>query len=377
MNILVVCHYGLYQDLSSSFVHAQAKAYAALGHRVRVVIPIPIGKVDPSGKVFGRNILFRVEEGVELCYVRHLSVSKYGTRWFNQAMAFRAVRSVLKKMLRDFRPDVVHAHTLSNATVGLFLKNAVGCPLVVTTHGSDASIPYERGDMQFLRQSCDKADAVVAVSSALAKKVHSCGTTTPIYTVLNGFYLKYVSEEMEKDSLRLIQVGHLNEQKRVHVTIDAFAKLREKYSDAKLEIVGSGPQKEVLREQCQALGLSEFICFAGQVPNEQALEKMAKAKFFVMPSVREGFGIVYLEAMASGCITIGTQGEGIADVIVSGKNGFLVPPDDVDAIVQVIAWCIENPKEAAAISECGRRDAQTLTWDKNAKEYIEMFKTLM
>ena len=96
-----------------------------------------------------------------------------------------------------------------------------------------------------------------------------------------------------------------------------------------------------------------------------------------MPSIPEGFGIAYLEAMASGCITIGTEGEGIADLIVSGKNGFLVPPDDPDSIVRVIEWCLEHPEEADIIAERGRKDALGLTWEYNAKQYINLFQELL
>ena len=78
--------------------------------------------------------------------------------------------------------------------------------------------------------------------------------------------------------------------------------------------------------------------------------------------------------MASGCVTIGTEGEGIAVLIISGENGFLVPPDDPDAIVQTIEWCLGHPDKASAIAERGRRDALNLTWEKNAKQYTALFQ---
>ena len=95
-----------------------------------------------------------------------------------------------------------------------------------------------------------------------------------------------------------------------------------------------------------------------------------------MPSYPEGFGIVYLEAMASGCITIGTEGEGIANLIKNGENGFLVPPDDPDDIAAVMEWCLAHPEEATAIADRGRQDALSLTWDHNAEQYIKLFKEL-
>ena len=118
------------------------------------------------------------------------------------------------------------------------------------------------------------------------------------------------------------------------------------------------------------------MSFLGYLKNEDAITEMGKARFFVMPSYPEGFGVVYLEAMAMGCITIGTEGQGIADLITSGENGFLVPPDDPGAIVKIITWCVEHPQEADRIAERGRRDALELTWDKNAAQYVRLFETL-
>lgn len=71
-----------------------------------------------------------------------------------------------------------------------------------------------------------------------------------------------------------------------------------------------------------------------------------------------------------------TEGQGIADLITSGENGFLVPPDDPGAIVKIITWCVEHPQEADRIAERGRRDALELTWDKNAAQYVRLFETL-
>ena len=103
---------------------------------------------------------------------------------------------------------------------------------------------------------------------------------------------------------------------------------------------------------------------------------MARTQFFCMPSVREGFGIVYLEAMASGCLTMGTRGEGVADLIENGKNGFLVPPEEPAAIAELIEWSLAHPEEAAAIAARGRQDALSLTWETNAAAYEKLYLTL-
>ena len=90
-----------------------------------------------------------------------------------------------------------------------------------------------------------------------------------------------------------------------------------------LTIVGQGPVRQMLEEICGKLGISDAVEFTGQMPNDQVLARLRESEIFVMASKPEGFGIVYLEAMSSGCVTIGTEGEGISDLIVHGENGFL------------------------------------------------------
>ena len=376
MNILVVCHYGLYRDLTASFVHAQARAYAALGHRVRVIIPVPVGKVW-EGRRLGPFQAVRQDGGVELYYTRFLSLSHFGERRFNTVSARWSVRLFLGRLLADFTPDVIHAHALGlNSEVGAWLKGRLGCPLVVTTHGSDTFVPYMAGDKELLKRYADKADQVVCVSSLLQKRLLDCGVTAPTRVILNGFHVRHMEAGVEKAPYSMVQAGYLVERKKADVTIRACAKLRQRYPEMTLEIIGSGDQMARYQDLCRELGMADGVCFRGFLPNAETLAEMAKAQFFCMPSVREGFGIVYLEAMASGCVTIGTEGEGIADLMVSGENGFLVPPDDPEAIVRVVEWCLDHPAEANTIAQRGRRDALGLTWARNAQQYISLFQSL-
>jgi glycosyltransferase involved in cell wall biosynthesis len=374
MNILIICHYGLYRDLTASFVHNQAKAYAALGSRVRVIIPIAFGKPDRRGKRLQTAVRCEKADGVELYYVRYLSLSGYGEHGFNTRSAIAALRPRLPEILDGFRPDVIHAHTLGfDSGIGSWLKKRLGCPLVVTTHGSDTSIPLQQGRSGDLRRACAGADRIAAVSSVLAEKLRSCGTLVPVETILNGFQSRDIPAGNRKAPFSLLQVGHLIPQKKTDVTIRALALLRQKYPDVSLSVIGTGTEREALERLCSDLGIAGKVSFTEFLPNPEVLRKMAETQFFVMPSVREGFGIVYLEAMACGCVTIGTQGEGISDLIVSGKNGILVPPDDPEAIAREIAEYLENPAKMQEIAECGRRDALALTWETNAKQYLDLF----
>ena len=171
----------------------------------------------------------------------------------------------------------------------------------------------------------------------------------------------------------------MQELKKLDISLTAFAALKRQYPDAAFTIVGRGrTEKEdrAPRKLVEQLDLEDSVSFLGYLDNAAAISEMGKSRFFVMPSHPEGFGVAYLEAMSMGCVTIGTEGQGIADLIVSGENGFLVPPDDPEAIVKVISWCVEHPQEADRIAERGRREAMSLTWDKNAAQYVRLFRTL-
>lgn len=377
MNILVICHQGIYNIERYSFVHAQAAAYAAAGHKVRAIVPTPLGK-RCLGKRFGAPVRTAVKDGVEIVHVRFLSLSRLGSRNFNY-LSMRLMQTLFRRrILGSFQPDVIHAHTLGpDSLLGLSWKKRLGCPLVVTTHGSDTILPLKAGETEAVRSWAEGADQMICVSSMLQKMLLSCGVSTPIEIVLNGVILHYVKENTEKKPFRFCQCGGLIPRKKTDVTLRAFARIRQKHPEASLHILGEGPENASLRALCRQLELEDAVVFLGQVDNEVVLCEMAEAEYFVMPSVREGFGIVYIEAMASGCITVGTQGEGIADLIESGRNGFLVPADDPQAIAQVVEWCAEHEAEAAELARAGREAAQELTWAKNAEQMTGIFARLI
>lgn len=376
MNILVICHYGLYRNPENSFVHSQACAYVKLGHRVRVVVPVALGK---NAWEQGRWRAMPYErDGVEIYPIRYLSISKMGNGWLNLWTVLAAVYCQKIHLLGGFSAEVIHAHHMGfDSAVGAIFRRYYKVPMVVTTHGSDTAIPFERGKLRALYRICKQADTIVAVSEALADKLRQCGTSTPIHVILNGFQSGYVNPDCEKKPRSVIQVGNLIPSKRFSVTIDAFAKFYRQYPDATLTIIGNGPERERLKEQCRALGIADAVRFLGQLPNQFVLKELASHQFFVMPSVREGFGIVYLEAMASGCLTIGIEGEGIGSFLHHGENGYLLPPDSPDSIADRLCYCCEHPEETYALTQQGKADALHQTWEKNAGEYLELFKSLI
>ena len=377
MNVFIISHIQGEGTPSATFVCDQAKAYVEQGAQVRMLIPVPWGKRDYFGRRLSSSVTTIEESGIRYYFLRYLSLSGYGERGFNAASAVRSLRRALDRILCDFRPDVIQAHTLGfDSTIGLWLKKRLSCPLVVTTHGSDTSNLYDAGRKELLRKYCQGADAVVCVSSKLRRQLADSGAKCPLHVIANGFAVGE-TDLSQPNGMDWIQVGNLIAQKHFDTTLRAFALFRKKYTDSCCRIVGRGPERERLESLCRNLGIAEAVQFVGQIENRHVLEEMARSRFYVMVSHPEGFGVVYLEAMNTGCIAIGTQGEGISDIIENGVNGFLVPPDDAEAVAAIALRCADDPALAEDISRKAKETARGLTWRANALKNMTLFEEIL
>ena len=379
MNILVINPYSAYDPSGNSFVYSPAKEFARRGHSVRVLFLSPYGKAANgwTGK-FSFALDRQTVDGVVFFRLRYLSLSHFGekTGW-NEFALHQAFRRHIAEVLDGFRPDIIYAHTLDTSALVRWLKSYTNCPAVITTHGTDLTAPFLAGAYQSICAHTQAADAVVAVSSALQKKLITAGVEVPTSVILNGVQMCEIDHSAVKKPFSMIQVSDLRAQKKADITLRAFAKLRKRYPEMSLKIIGSGEEESSLKALAQELALSDSLQFLGRQPNSSVLMEMSRTQFFCMPSVREGFGVVYIEAMAAGCVTIGTQGEGIADLIQDGQNGFLVPPDDPDAIVAVIESCLKDPEGIRAITAQAAADTKSLTWANNATQYLNLFEQLI
>lgn len=377
MKILVVAQHQHDGSPTAIFIHDQMQAYVRAGHEVLAIAPVGIAKPDWFGDRLSLRTKSCVIDGIRYVFPRYLTLSRFGAKYINTPTAVFSVKKQLKTLLDGFQPDVIHAHVLGfGSLIGEMLKQELGCPLVVTTHGSDTFVPAAKGQEDMLKQYAAGADVLVCVSSLLRRTLEACGVAANMRVILNGFDISCKADATPKDPNRMLQVGFLIPRKKTDVSIRAIAMMKEQGQNTALTVVGSGAEMENLQALAQELQVEDRVAFTGHLPNQQVQQLLSGATYFVMPSVREGFGIVYLEAMAAGCVTIGTEGEGIADLIVSGENGFLVPADDPGAIVRVIDACRANPDWAQQIAQRGKEAAEGLTWEKNAQQYVTLFEEL-
>lgn len=159
-----------------------------------------------------------------------------------------------------------------------------------------------------------------------------------------------------RQPLRIVAAGRLVEAKGHDLLIDAAAALARAGAAFDLVIYGDGPLRETLSRQIAAQGLSERVRLAGHAPDIGAV--LAGAGLCVLPSRREGFGNVIVEAMAASVPVLAAACSGPARLIEDGRNGFLVAPGDAAALAGAMAALLADPARRESVVKAGRRTSR-------------------
>ncbi|MEL7485464.1 MAG: glycosyltransferase family 4 protein, partial [Planctomycetota bacterium] len=153
---------------------------------------------------------------------------------------------------------------------------------------------------------------------------------------------------------RVVTVGRLHPSKGHDDLIRAVASLKGQGRDITLALLGEGPQRQELEQLAESLNLGDAIEFTGSVPEHEVRARLEAAHVFVGASHAEPLGVVYIEAMALGVPTIGTDAKGPKEIIVDGTSGLLVPPKHHAALADAIARLADDPQLAERIGTQGR-----------------------
>lgn len=283
-----------------------------------------------------------------------------------------------------YRPTLIHAVMESYAGVALLLAKVFHprLPRLLTLQSGDLDEKAARGKIPcwLWRLVHSAPTAVTAISGFLADRARDLGVPERRLRVIpNGVDLKrYLPrEEKEVVSSRLICVARLSREKGLADLIKAFALIHAQNRQARLVLVGDGPERERLEEMVRKSGLAAAVSFRGALPHDEALKEMRAAEIFVCPSLAEGLGIVFLEAQAQGIPVIGTRVGGIPDVIQDEQTGLLTPPNNPEALAAAIDRLMRDSVLQKLLSRQALERVKRFDWEIIVRELADFYEEIM
>jgi 1,4-alpha-glucan branching enzyme len=312
--------------------------------------------------------------------------SRNFTTWMLQHLigGILTFKEALKQFLKGEQFDLIHVHgRIAALLTTLSVRNE---PLVYTVHdefpmdGISSSIErfircasYTNVEARIVR----RANHVIAVSQNVKRELIKRWRIPEdkVTYIPHGVNTEFFKPAKKKQPIILF-VGRLSNRKGVHQLVEAFAKANlDRY---KLILVGDGEERMSIKRKVNELGIKNKVKMLGYIPVSLLQKLYAEAEILVLPSIVEPFGIVVLEAMASGCIPIVTKSAGVAELIENNKDGLLVEPNDVEALCYKIKYLINNSELRRIMAKNARKKAESsLSWENVAHRVLRVYGKLI
>jgi len=349
------------------FFRKQAVALSRAGCDVHVLYwePRSLRKLSIAGL---RNTFSVKEEHVE-------GVLEFRRLGWNPGLASvggvdlwsRFVRGLMRRYLaRHGEPDVIHAH---NAWAAGFAAHQIrmeyGFPYVLTEHSSTVlsarQLPVSH--RRILEAAYGDAGKVIAVSQAMSDAIAPLAPAPPC-VIPNCVFAEFFTlppTPRQSGIFQFVCAANLIELKGIHILLRAFSAVFKGNMAVVLKIAGDGPRGTQLKNLARDLGIWDQVTWLGQLTHGRLLEELWSSHCFVLPSYRETFGVVLIEAMATGLPVVGTRCGGPEEIIGEG-SGLLAPPGDVEGLSKALRAATLRRWDSDAIrrSAVSRYDAPVI-----------------
>ena len=297
----------------------------------------------------------------------------------------------LYRLMRREAYALVHVHGSEAGILARLAAWAAGVPVVVAElHGyanRDPDSWLERSLYLWIEQALDRrTDAYVAVSGHVQRQWLARRICTPdrLQVIHHALDLAHcpdrgVGPRHEAGLGPRPVVGTvclLEKRKGLMTWIEAMPLVLQQMPSVRFAVVGDGPLGAWMARRAQALGIADHIAFLGW--RQDVADLMWSFDLFVLPSLRESFGLVLLEAMASRCPLVASRVDGIPEVVQDGETGLLVPPADPVALAQAVLRLLQDPPLAARLAQAGReRVERCFDQARMAEAYNALYARLL
>jgi glycosyltransferase involved in cell wall biosynthesis len=289
----------------------------------------------------------------------------------------------LREMLRHLRPDLVHAHYLTS--YGLLGVLAGVRPLIVSMWGSDVldfpfKSPLHRRIVQWVLH---RADMLMSTSEAMARTVKpwlAAGQTVHVTPFGVDTTLFHPAAALAEDPIVIGTAVHLIERKRIDLMLRAVATIaaRPGAPDLRVLIAGGGVEQPALERLAVELGLQDRIEWLGWCDDAALADAVRRFSLMVVPSRQEAFGVVALEAAASGVPIVATRVDGFVESVAEGVSGVLVPPEDESALTAALTDLIADGEKRRAMGRSARDwVCRTYAWELTTARMERLYQALL
>jgi glycosyltransferase involved in cell wall biosynthesis len=346
-------------------------------HNVTVLtsqgLDLPAESIENNVQVVRAPVFFRKQTSV----ASMASMASYVTMGVKRGM----------QLLREHEFDVINTHfVLPTGPVGHILSRTSGIPNVLSLHGGDLYdpskflSPHRHLFLRWIvRRLLLRADFVVGQSNNTLNNMRTfytpelAGIRIPL--AIKRPILESVSRSdygFEEDEVILITIGRLIPRKNIKQLVTIMPTFQGQ--PVRLVIVGSGPEESDLRQLANERGVNLQVTFAGYVEETEKYNLLQLADLFVSTSQHEGFGLVFLEAMACGLPVICYDHGGQTDFLQNGKTGYLVTIEDTTSFQEKCRQLIENADDRRAMGQYNLKLVEEFYIDHCARRYEQLFE---
>ncbi|MCS1351011.1 N-acetyl-alpha-D-glucosaminyl L-malate synthase BshA [Mechercharimyces sp. CAU 1602] len=348
------------------------KLLAERGHQVHFItydMPFRLGG-------FHHNIHYHAVEA------NHYALFRYPP--YDLSLASR-----MAQVAKQHQLDILHVHYAVPHAICAYLAKQMSdqnFKVVTTLHGTDITILGEDPSLKdIITFGIQQSDAVTAVSGALIQQTHDllCAQKSieRIYNFVDHrmYYPRDVtdirSQYAREDEHILFHMSNFRPVKRIGDVIRIFERVQQEVP-ARLLLVGEGPELPKMREEVEKMGLSKKVCFLGK--QDEVARLISLADLLLLPSEKESFGLVALEAMACGVPTIGSTADGIPEVVKNGETGWLAEVGEVEEMATKAITLLTDRDQYQAFSQNGlARSRDTFCGDRIVDQYEVLYQRVL
>ena len=357
------------------------EAYERKGHEVYIFAPRVEDYIDEEKNIFryrSVNLTSKVKYPIAI------------------PLSFR-----VKKVITEFNPDIVHVHhpfVLSSQAITYGEK--FGIPKILTLHTQYEQYAYYIAPIpqkitketikMIISHLSYKIDCITTPSVSMKELIEDYGIKNRIEVIPNAIELDSFQEKNEQkcseikkrynlkeEDKIILYVGRIAQEKSIDKIIKALAIIKKKgFSKMKLLIVGQGPARDELKQLARTLKVEEDVIFAGAVSYEEIKYYYKMAYVFTIASTTETFGMVTIEALASGVPVLAVKAPGAVDILTDGLDGLLVD-NDTEKFASALENIIREPELRERLSQWALKTSEKYSIDIISERMLNLYREVI